>query len=143
MSEPEIIVTNRDAVEGDVLHFLVSFASYVVISISGPMDRAKLPKSTRCKAILYLEFHDLDRIIDPEYPVFAVSHARKILKFFEKYRGEVNALLIHCDAGISRSPAVAAALTKIMGHDDSEYFKKYIPNRRVYSLILSEFYRRN
>ena len=36
--------------------------------------------------------------------------------------------------------AVAAALTKIDGGRDDTYFKRYIPNRRVYSLILAEYY---
>lgn len=46
-----------------------------------------------------------------------------------------------CDAGYSRSPAVAAAIAKAFGVDDEEYFSggRYCPNRHVYRTTLNEF----
>ena len=110
---------------------------HVVISIKSPGFRhVRLPKNVYRKARLKLKFHDIDR----EYPglteIFSPAHARRILRFFKKHGGRH--FLIHCEAGISRSPAVAAALTKAAGVDDSDYFKRYIPNRLVYRTILEE-----
>jgi predicted protein tyrosine phosphatase len=44
---------------------------------------------------------------------------------------------VHCDAGVSRSPAVAAALARVLKGDDAEYFAgRYRPNTRVYRMLL-------
>ncbi|HVH42669.1 MAG TPA: hypothetical protein VM925_10005 [Labilithrix sp.] len=49
----------------------------------------------------------------------------------------VERIVIHCDAGISRSAAVAAALSRALRGDDTEFFTgKYKPNMRVYRLLL-------
>jgi hypothetical protein len=51
----------------------------------------------------------------------------------------VNIIVAQCDAGISRSSATAAALSKIIRNDDSFYFKIYYPNKLIYSIILKEY----
>lgn len=51
-------------------------------------------------------------------------------------------LLIHCNHGMSRSPAVAAAIAKVKYKDDSEWFTRKVPNRRVYRLMLAVAHRR-
>ena len=55
----------------------------------------------------------------------------------------MRAILVHCDAGWSRSPAVAAALTKsLLGQDDSHLFKAKSPNMLVYRTLLNVYYER-
>ena len=117
---------------------------HVWISISGKDDAADLPKRKTCRDILRLEFHDLDVELPgyPDVPLFSEEHAGQILDFFNKYRNEVPSLVVHCDAGRSRSPAVAAALTHIMGKQDKPILRQYNPNMRVYRMLLDEFYNR-
>lgn len=66
------------------------------------------------------------------------EQAQEILQFVESVQGQIECLLVHCDAGMSRSPAVAAAIAKIfIGEDeDKSYFQRYFPNYLVYKLIL-------
>jgi predicted protein tyrosine phosphatase len=53
----------------------------------------------------------------------------------------VQAILVHCDAGWSRSPAVAAALTKtVFEQDDSHWFRTKSPNMLVYRTLLNVFH---
>lgn len=133
-------VLNRDQVEANQIPTLLG-EDYVLISISCPNDPADIPDNQHCKEILRLEFDDLDTPLSwAKCKLFQKEQAVKILDFFNKYRISCPLLVVHCDAGISRSPAVAAALTKIQGHGDSEYFSHYIPNRRVYSFLMNEFY---
>ena len=49
-------------------------------------------------------------------------------------------VIVHCDAGISRSSGVAAAILKAKTGDDSQIFNspKYRPNMRCYRIILDE-----
>jgi predicted protein tyrosine phosphatase len=72
--------------------------------------------------------------------MFEPHHARAILAFINAYPN-AERIVVHCDAGLSRSPGVAAALAKIHNGDDSEFFKRHSGlNRRVYRMILDERY---
>ena len=44
--------------------------------------------------------------------------------------------MIHCDAGVSRSPAVAAALETIFYGRNDKWFEDCCPNVLVYRMIL-------
>ena len=70
--------------------------------------------------------------------LFSRGHARLILGFAKALGTSVEAIVVHCEGGLSRSPGVAAALQKIMEGDDTEWFKSKTPNSLVYSLILEE-----
>jgi predicted protein tyrosine phosphatase len=87
---------------------------------------------------LRLHFPDADVASEqfPEGLLFAPEHAREIWDFVLRHR-DVERVVIHCDAGISRSPAVAAALARVLNGDDVEFFAgRYRPNMRVYTLRL-------
>jgi predicted protein tyrosine phosphatase len=137
-SNPRITVLNRDSIE---LHKISITQPYVVISISGPGDQARPNINEHCLATLYLVFHDADTRLFEDLELFDEEDAQRILEFYKEYKPKVERIIIHCDAGFSRSPAVAAALYKIEGRDDNNWFKHYHPNRRVYSLLLAEYYK--
>lgn len=40
-------------------------------------------------------------------------------------------------------PGIAAALAEIFNGDDSEYFKKYLPNMMVYKIMLDVWWEQN
>lgn len=134
-------VHSRDEVEGNGVALE---EDYVMISISCPNDPAKIPDRENCKEILRLEFDDIDAskslMGDLKCKLFSQEDAQNILAFFNRYKDVYKYMIIHCDAGISRSPAVAAALTKIQDKTDFDFFTRYHPNRRVYSMLLAEFY---
>lgn len=68
---------------------------------------------------------------------FTSEHAKKIVAFIQEKAYNIDTLLIHCNMGASRSPAVAAALYKLLtNNDDSYYFQVYTPNTLVYGVIL-------
>lgn len=62
----------------------------------------------------------------------------KLSKFVQKIFAD---FIVHCDAGISRSSGVAAAILKAKTGDDSQIFNnpKYRPNMRCYRIVLDEF----
>ena len=136
-----IKVMNRDDVESGGI---VLANDYLLISVSCPNDKAALGKiRDNCKAVLRLEFDDVDVPVHllggRQVKLFSRQDAKDILSFLNDNKGP-EYLIIHCDAGISRSPAIAAAITKINSGWDHEYFKRYLPNRRVYSILLAEHY---
>jgi protein-tyrosine phosphatase len=86
------------------------------------------------KAHLKLAFADTDG--GPKG--LSVEQAREILKFVQDNADDETAVMVNCMAGMSRSPAVAAALVKLSGHSDLAYFKGQTPNMHVYRTILDE-----
>lgn len=90
--------------------------------------------------ILQLVFVDVVFSVsqDFDYSVFSERTALEILDFVEELWWEIEVLMIHCDAGISRSSAVAAAISKLYLDDDSEFYDEdlYDPNPLVYDILL-------
>lgn len=115
---------------------------HAVISIRSPgRPQVVLPKNKQRKEVLWLEFHDLDdRHIDSGIQnLFDEHHARQVKEFYERHK-ELKGILVNCEAGISRSAGVAAALSKVANGKDKSYFSVYIPNRRVYRMVLEAFF---
>jgi hypothetical protein len=54
----------------------------------------------------------------------------------------VDVFLVHCEVGLSRSPAVAAALRRIYYNHDGRWFGSIFPNRLVYRLLVEANARR-
>lgn len=124
----------------------------VIISISTPDD--KLPEfheqNYSILDVLFLSFYDIEHKdeIKPaatEDQIFNDNMATQIanfVKFWDVKNNNVN-IWIHCDAGISRSAGVAAALQKYFNGDDSKYFAndgKYFPNRLCYTKTLQKLH---
>jgi len=129
---------------------------HLIISIRTPGDpRPVRLRTNECtRGVLHLQFHDLDRIPEDHIPLlgsgvpahlvvdettlFNEGHAKQMLDFVRRYKDDVGAILVHCDAGWSRSPAVAAAVGKVLfQQDDAMWFKTKTPNMRVYRTILN------
>jgi predicted protein tyrosine phosphatase len=67
--------------------------------------------------------------------LFSPKQARQIVEFVASHQGGIGAVVVHCHQGMSRSPAVAAALCKAMGGDEGQFWQGYCPNAYVYELV--------
>lgn len=85
--------------------------------------------------MLRLSFADIDRP-SAGAVMFGAEHARAICAFVSEHRSSIECVVVHCDAGFSRSPAVAAALARCLGQDDAEFFRRYHPNMHVYRTLI-------
>ena len=66
-----------------------------------------------------------------------------IVDWVNRYKNFVDQIIVSCNGGYSRSPAVAAALSKWLNGSDEEFFGPgYCPNRHVYRLMMNELERR-
>ena len=112
------------------------------------------PKINKCQQVdlLQIAFADLDKPLDKEESVdytdshkshkldpilFSPEHAKQIWDFVEKNWDNVDLIMVHCLAGASRSPAVAAAIALKKYGNDNLYFQLYCPNRLVYRTLLT------
>lgn len=106
-----------------------------------------------CLAALNVHFSDITNQMEEqirkekknwgnEIKLIEDSDANEIKQFVESlFSLNIDTLIIHCHAGVSRSSAVAAAITKYYTNDDSIYFNsdRFAPNMTVYYKVLKAF----
>jgi predicted protein tyrosine phosphatase len=112
---------------------------YAVISATDPeREAAILAESPNRRAVLRLSFHDKSgpRAAALGKIALTVADAHAILDFVEANRHEVNLIVCQCEAGISRSAAIAAALSRIVQDEDQFFFEHYAPNDWIYQTLL-------
>jgi predicted protein tyrosine phosphatase len=120
-----IAITNRAAAEK--ASALIK-TPHAIISITDPDSSFPTfaPNENRI-AILSLRFYDLDDISDQMEPKDAVEYlaqfgdglfkddqAAEIVEFVEGIRDRAKGILVHCEAGVSRSAAVAAVIELVL-----------------------------
>lgn len=110
---------------------------HLLISITNPGAKVRIPKTHYCKETLNLEFLDIEDIGEDS---FDQGIARNILDFVNSHSDGVHTIVVHCGAGLSRSVAVASALSKIINHRDDSIFSYGIPNMLVYNTILETYF---
>jgi predicted protein tyrosine phosphatase len=132
----EIFVYSRYGLEAARPHEV----PHIILSItSGPDDQARLRQNRECRGVLRLSFPDAEAASEQyaENELFSAEHAKQVWDFALRHRQLVERILVHCDAGKSRSPALAAALARVLNGSDTEYFGgRYTPNMRVYRMLL-------
>ncbi len=142
MGPREIPFLSRTAGES-----FLSSQPYIVLSLTDPKtEPAALRESPLCKGICRLVFHDLDQvpqelITDYALVLFTPAMADTAVAFVMAHP-EARVIMVHCEAGISRSAGMAAAIAKVLNGSDAFYFKYGVPNRRVYAEMLAAFARR-
>ena len=119
--------------------FFRSDCPWAAISIISGHGHPVLSEANRV-GLLRLAFDDITQTDTPQS--FTSALAAEILDFVASVWDKVDVLLIHCDAGLSRSPAVAAALSRIYYGDDGPWFELDFPNRLVYDVLVATHARR-
>ncbi len=112
---------------------------YAVISVTDPeREEATLAESADRRAVLRLRFHDKGtrRPLAEGKVVMTPKDAQTILDFVQAHRQEIKLIVCQCEAGISRSAAIAAALSRIIQGEDHFFFAHYAPNDHIYDTLL-------
>lgn len=107
-----------------------------VVSIRNFQDG--VPIDATRERLLVLCFDDT---IEDLPNAMSVAQAEAIARFARAHRGRVGTLLIHCHAGMSRSPAVAAAIRRGFGWSDLSIWRDpaFRPNTLCYRRVLRAF----
>lgn len=128
------IVKNRKEVEGG---FFPGGKS-ILVSISDPGKEFPVP-SDQYENTLWVAFDDADTKTSDDTVLIGSGTARSIYRFVSNHvKSGVDNVVVNCEAGMSRSAGVAAALSKIFNGDDSQIIKgKPLYNRKAYSEIMN------
>ena len=117
----------------------------ILISITSHCGRqadVHMNENNKILNTLFLRFDDTDR----KEMDLGITHidARKIIEFIKKNlgNGNVDKIIVNCEAGQSRSAGVAAALMKYLNNDDTPIFDnpRYTPNMLCYRTVLDMVY---
>lgn len=119
--------------------------STIIVSIT---DVESLPNSFQHNkengiiAICPVKFDDVNR---GEINCITKEDAEKIARFVMKHINTktcVDHLIVHCEAGKSRSAGVAAAILKFYAGNDMQIYgsPRYTPNSTCYSMVLEALY---
>lgn len=106
----------------------------VCISITTPAAKADLRDGWL--DVLRLQFHDMD-VEGPSWSLMTDDQARRVVEFVRYHRHAD--FVVHCEAGLSRSPAVALAVHEILtGEAPPEATEKvfHLHNRYVRRKVL-------
>ena len=117
--------------------------SYAVISIQDTHTEGfgfAFTESRCCRGVLTLYFDDVVREVAGAV-LFSSEQAERIIDFIREQR-QADTLLIHCYGGQSRSLTVGAFAVRMLGADNSAYFRAGNPNRHVYDTLLKAWQER-
>ncbi|MEZ4253826.1 MAG: hypothetical protein R3B99_36945, partial [Polyangiales bacterium] len=137
----KLVVHSRPAIEAST----PPEEAHVVISITTTADDAAvLPDAPSRVAVLRLVFPDADVAVAglSKDALFSSDHADRVWDFLDAHRDAITCVVLHCDAGMSRSPGVAAAIARVEHGDDTFFFRRYHPNMRVYRTLLERHHAR-
>lgn len=82
--------------------------------------RVEYPLGTHHEDVQRIYCDDIEEEIDSTYRLFDYIDAIKIISFLDKYRGKD--IMVHCAAGVSRSPACAKFMIDHLGYTLSDEF---------------------
>ncbi len=94
-----------------------------------------------CRGALTLYFDDIENEVEGAV-LFSADQAKQVIDFIQAHR-RVETLLIHCYGGQSRSRAVGAFAVRMLGGDNSRYFREGKPNRHLYDTLMEAWQREN
>lgn len=129
----KVIFVSRTAAE----NLSGDWQDWAIISISDPLfpGEAKLQEESFYE-ILRVGFHDVlpDRQYDEPVVIMVHKDARKIVDFVRTVAPEINGIIVHCKAGVSRSAAVAKWICESYGMPFRENYTQF--NQHVYELLI-------
>jgi predicted protein tyrosine phosphatase len=127
---PEFVVLSRENAE-----CYEPRGREICISISDP-DAQPARVSPRFAAVLRLNFDDVTERGEPSDILFAEDHAREIRDFLESWPS-AERVMIHCNAGVSRSPGVALGLCDVRGWATAELERSHPGWNRLVRTVLA------
>lgn len=115
---------------------------YLVISVADPESSdAEMIRSDYLTDVLRLKFDDVGKPFRFQFEkssdiLMTSEQANQILEFVKIYLSEVKLIVCQCEQGVSRSAAIAAALSRILQNEDEYFLKNYLANKFVYELLV-------
>lgn len=112
----------------------------IIVSISTPFDTLPVFKNnSHIKGIHRMSFYDVIND-EPNFKAPKPSDFVGLKKFIDTHKNKIDGIIVHCDAGISRSAGCAKAIAEYLGCENivKTQGDKYRPNHTVYTCTQKE-----
>jgi len=129
------IIDNKIDINDNKTWALISI--YSIKELISTPQRIQNLKEIKCIDYLSLKFSDIEKEMEGEI-LFNEHHAKKILYFINKIKDKAEILIIHCEAGISRSGAVGLFLCRAIGLNEGLFWlwnPRIYPNNHVLDVL--------
>ena len=113
----------------------------IIVSITDTYsERNRFATNEHIKAVLHIQFDDVEK---GETNCITQEQGKKIYDFVMSNKHLANKIIVHCEAGISRSSGVCAALMKIINGNDFDVFDnpRFTPNMTCYRTVLEQHFK--
>ena len=125
----------------DIAKKYIGDEDYILISILDPGNEINLQHDNNRKGLLTLHFSDVDDVEFAKkmnYTLMSKDQAIAVKTFVDTWKDKVNLIIVHCTAGVCRSPGMGAAILDYLNGNSKEIFESewFVPNRYVYKLTL-------
>lgn len=152
-----ISILSKEEAEGLSAHIILPHA---IISIGEPRPwregytgLAEFADNELRQGVLQLQFYDIDMLSITNagyiheikesggHGLFTDDQATQVANFVNEMKSKIEVLVCHCEAGISRSSGMGAAIDLSINGTDERIFNdiRYIPNMFVYRKVLDAF----
>lgn len=136
VEQMEILVYDRRSIERGI----VVRAAYIIVSVRDPnKPPVRFRRPAGLRGVLELAFHDAEPDAGMKLPegvtLMQPKDASRIWEFVQEFRGQIGAIVCHCEQGMSRSPAIAMALAEALDGDPEAILADSQPNSYVYRLM--------
>lgn len=140
MFDSNILVRSRQMLLLEIANNRIDIPSAVISIVDNYKEIPTIVEGGMIKYVYSLDFIDLYEPLEG-YKTFTLEEGLKIVDFVYKIKDTVDQMIVHCEAGVSRSSAVAAAIAQYFFNNGNNYFNNslYIPNKLVYKLTLKAF----
>lgn len=143
-------IINTGVINSKMSETFLPLSDTIIIRITSNENFAKMDSQSQFMDILELRFDDISEQHPKEdsmlYGKMTQEHYNDIKRFIQKYQSVAKNLIIHCDAGQSRSPAVALGILDYL-IEDHEHAKELVlknghwkPNAFVLSYFKRDYY---
>ena len=128
-----IVVMSRS--EARRFSFNKNIPPCIIISINTDGVHNNFSRNQNIKAIKHFTFDD----VEDGSGAITQGIANGIADFVRGWIDRVDTVVVHCDAGVSRSAGVGAAIMKWANNDDSPIFDdgRFCPNMRCFRYMLN------
>lgn len=112
----------------------------LVISITDRKNKfVKLEHLKSKDLALFIRFDDVEK---GESGEITDKDAQDIIKFINENIDDTVTIIVSCDGGVSRSPAVAAAISLMLGIDDYDIWTNgwFCPNETVFACMIQNIF---
>lgn len=133
----QVIVMNKRDAKKETYKLSAPKTALISIANFNDNDNVFAHRDWLC-AVLKLKFDDVE---SNESGCISAEDAASVVHFINRIKDKTDRLIVQCEAGVSRSAGVAAAIMKFIEGDDSLIFnnEQFRPNMTCYKKVLSAF----